>query len=225
MLCKWNGARRMNETSSRKRPGVLVIAAVLALPAFGGGVWLGKSSTNAAPEQAPGAVNEGAETSADDAVSTELATCQRKLARRKKNRTSPSAMDGGPTESDAGSEPRIVEVVEKEVKSCKQSAMLHGAELCRSVRLYLDALLGLPQNNVLCVQRVRVADYIEDDFEKCAPFKNMPADVDLGGHSEEERKTILDAVEVAKSLDEGELADLLNGVYQDCYSTPRKNSP
>jgi hypothetical protein len=103
--------------------------------------------------------------------------------------------------------------------------MVHGAELCRSVRLHLDALLGLPKNDVLCVQRVRVADYIEDDFEKCAAFKNAPADGDLADYSAEERKTILDAVDVAKSLDEDKLAELLNGVHQGCYGTPRTNSP
>jgi hypothetical protein len=216
----------MSETSTKKRRGVLVITAVLALPAFGGGVWLGNASVKALPEQRPLVVDEGAEPAADDALITELGACQRKLARRKKNRTSPSTMDGGPTETevDAGSEPRIVEV-EKEIKTCKRSAMLHGAELCRSVRLYLDALLGLPKNDVLCVQRVRVADYIEDDFEKCAAFKVAPSAADLEGYTQEERQTILDAVEVAKSLDEEKLADLLNGVHQGCYGAPRKDSP
>ena len=52
----------------------------------------------------------------------------------KKTRTAPSAIDGGPTEieSDAGLAPCNVEVVEEKIKSCKRSAMLHGAELCRS---------------------------------------------------------------------------------------------
>lgn len=101
------------------------------------------------------------------------------------------------------------------IQTCRRNERLHGAEICRSVRLHLDALLGLPENDVLCIQRVRVADYIEDDFDKCAPFKNPPADWESAGYTPEERKTILEAIEVAKSLD----ADKARGIVERCAST------
>jgi hypothetical protein len=225
--CKESRDRRMNESSKRKRPSMLVVAtAVLAVPAFGAGLLVGRPPAEAAPEQAVAASDELAERLPDDPVSIELAACQRKLARRMKTVSASSATGEPPkAPTDAGAPMGRIEVLQGEIKSCRRSELLHGAELCRSVRLHLDALLGLPKNDVLCVQRVRVADYIEDDFEKCAAFKSAPPDADLEPYTQEERKTILDAVEVAKTLDDEKLAELLNGVHQGCYGAPGANSP
>jgi hypothetical protein len=226
MLCKEYGDRRMSENPKKKRRTVFIVAAVLTMPTFGVGLWVGKASVDAAPKQTPPVGDELEEHPTNDSVRRELAACQRKLARRMKVKAVSSAMDARSDESaDAGAPTQEVQVLEREIKSCRRNERLHGAEICRSVRLYLDALMGLPKNDVLCVQRVRVSDYIEDDFAKCAAFKNVPADLDLDGYSDEERKTILDAVEVAKTLDEEKLTKHLNEIHRSCYGTWGKSSP
>ncbi len=216
----------MTETP-KKRPKVFVVAAVLALPTFGAGLWVGRSSATSEPAaQWPPVDDALEEPSKDVSARAELAACQRKLARRMKVMSASSATGVRPEASaDAGPPVDRIEALQGEIKSCRRSELLHGAELCRSVPPHLDALLSLPKNDVLCVQRVRVADYIEDDFEKCAAFKSVPADSDLQGYTQEERKTILDAVAVAESLDEEKLTELLNGVHQGCYGAPGANSP
>jgi hypothetical protein len=210
----------------KKRPKVFVVAAVLALPTFGAGLWVGRSSAASEPAAQQPSVDDAFEEPKDVPVRAEFAACQRKLGRRMKAMLASSATGVRPEASaDAGVPVDRIEALQTEMKTCRRSERLHGAEICRSVRLHLDALLGLPKNDVLCHQRVRVADYIEDDFEKCAAFKSVAANSDLEGYTEEARKTILDAVEVAKTLDEEKLTELLNGVHQGCYGAPGANSP
>ena len=214
----------MSEQSQKPRWGVLAIFAVLTVPTFGVGVWLGATMPTEAASKPPGIVSSEPATSV--AASVELAACRKKLARRKKLLTPPSSASVRPDGS-AGGEPPVapVEAFRGRIRTCRRNERLHGAEICRSVRLHLDALLSLPDNDVLCIQRVRVADYIEDDFEKCVPFKNPPADWESAGYTPEERRTIVDAIEVAKSMDEEKLRRLLNGVHRRCYGAPGWEQP
>ncbi len=206
----------MSEQAQKPRWKVLGVFVVLLVPTFGAGVWLGSMPTEAGSMAPRMAVS--VEPATSGSVPAALAACQKKLARRKKLLAPPSSSAVRPDTS-AGAEAPVdlVEALRGRIQTCRRTERLHGAEICRSVQLHLDALLGLPENDVLCVQRVRVADYIEDDFEKCAPFKNPPADWESAGYTPEERKTILDAMEVAKSLDEEKLRRLLNGVHRRCY--------
>jgi hypothetical protein len=206
---------------------VFIVALVLAVPTFGAGLWVGRSSAASEPAAQWPPVDDALEDPSKDVPArAELAACQRKLARRMKAKSASSATGARPEASaDAGPPVDGIEALQGEIKSCRRSELLHGAELCRSVRLHLDALLGLPKNDVLCHQRVRVSDYIEEDFDKCAPFTKPPTESELQGYTDEERKTILDAVEVAKTLDEDKLTELLNGVHQGCYGAPGANSP
>ena len=93
-------------------------------------------------------------------VPPQLAACQKKLARRKKLPAPPVSSSSGVPDTSAGAEPPVepMEALRSHIKTCRRNERLHGAEICRSVRLHLDALLGLPENDVLCIQRVRVAD-------------------------------------------------------------------
>ena len=215
----------MSEQAHKPGRGVVVAFVVLLVSTFGAGVWFGSMPTEAgsmAPRMAA-----SVEPATSGSVPPQLAACQKKLARRKKLPAPPVSSSSGVPDTSAGAEPPVepMEALRSHIKTCRRNERLHGAEICRSVRLHLDALLGLPENDVLCIQRVRVADYIEDDFEKCAPFKNPPADWESAGYTPEERKTIVEAIEVAKSLDADKLAESLNGVHRRCYGAPGWEQP
>jgi hypothetical protein len=214
----------MIETSTRKLLQIAVVTAILALPAFGMGLAVGKATIAVphVPAAAPRApLNNLKETFR---MTDELGACRRTLARYKRpalasSSTSSVSPDAG---ADAGGPLEQIETLRQSIQTCQSSARLVGAELCRSVKVYLDAMLSLPDNGVLCIQRVRVADYIEEDFEKCADFEKAPSNAELAGYTAEERKTILDAVDVAKSLNADKVRAALDKVVDQCYGPSGK---
>ena len=147
----------MSEQAHKPRRGVVVAFVVLLVPTFCAGVWLGRMppETGSTPP-----VIASVEPVKSGAVPAALAACQKKLARRKKLPAPPVSSSSGVPDTSAGAEPPVepMEALRSHIKTCRRNERLHGAEICRSVRLHLDALLGLPENDVLCIQRVRVAD-------------------------------------------------------------------
>jgi hypothetical protein len=217
----------MVEDSTRKLSKVALGTALLALPAFGAGLALGKASI-AAPH-VPATATSVAWDDLPEAfrATDELGACRRKLAHYKRPRTAPSSTSSVSPEAlaDAGGPSASIDTLRKNLQTCQHSARLAGAELCRSVKVYFDAMLALPDNGVLCIQRVRIADYIEEDFDKCAAFEKAPNEAELEGYTAAERKTILDAVDVAKTLDADKIRDAMNSVHQRCYGPKGKGNP
>ena len=213
----------MNEPSTKKRPSVLVIAAVLALPTFGGGLFVGKASVKAAPEQAPLVVDDGAEPAVDDAAAMELAACQRKLARRSKESGTGTAwveVERQQHQEPTPEQQRQIEWLEDEISERKRSAMLHSAFVCKTVRRHVDLMMALPDDGKGCLHKRVAVDLIKMNFEKCGQFQSLSTSLDDNDLTDEERSSVLNAESVAKSITKEELSQL-DSINAACMKTKR----
>jgi hypothetical protein len=109
-----------------------------------------------------------------------------------------------------------------QVETCRKSEVLVNAEICSSVARHYAAIMALPDNGVLCIQRARAASFIEEDFEKCDDLAEMPDDLDLDSLTQEERSTLFEAVKVRKTISEDELRKQMGNVYETCFKTAEK---
>jgi hypothetical protein len=195
----------------------LLLAAALFVPAFVGGVLAGRSLGRkpAAAETKP------APRPADRFELAELSTCQEKLAARLQARAAPSAADAAPGEpaADASPAPVTVEQLEAEHKRCRKSEVLVDAEVCVAGRHQFDALMASAKNGWGCGPKSRVADLIEENFERCATFADAPADVLSDDLTKEQSSRIAEAIRIHKTLTEDELLGRLKEFVFTCTET------
>lgn len=214
-------------TESAKRTGkvVRIAAAVLLVPAFGAGVWVGRSML----ERRPPAEDWMEEPAWRPWLRVErrerlakLATCQEKLAARSEARAAPSAADAPPgeTQGDAGETRTTVEALEKETKECRKRELLADADICRSVGRHFRAMKALPDDGKSCMERAMAGDVLKDDFKKCADFDGVPTHLDL---TAEEKGRIMDAVHLNETLTRTALVAQRNRIHQTCLETAEKN--
>jgi hypothetical protein len=159
----------------------------LALPVFGAGVMVGWMSL----ERSPPPREERAESVSDPGVQRELGACQEELAARSEARATPSATAAPPEEvkGDASEPVDEVEALKKEIKACRKSAILRSAEICIAASRHFAAMIALPDNDILCLNKALVASFLEEDFEQCDEFQDIPADLDSGNLTKEELST------------------------------------
>lgn len=196
-------------------------AFALLAPAFGGGMFFGRSCLGPRPP----ADAQPAEPAADAGDEDMLAQCQQALRALPRIRSSPLASAEALPDADASAlTPKArVDALQAQIKTCRKSEVLVNAEICASVGRHYAAILALPDNGVLCIQRARAASFIEEDYEKCDDFAELPNDLDLDSLTKEERSTLLEAVKVRKTIGEDELRKQMGHVYETCFATAEKN--
>lgn len=212
----------MRQTPERGRLALRLAAVALLAPTFGLGVLVGRFSFF--KENAP--VNtEGAGSAFDAGDEDALSTCRQALRAlpRIHSRRLRSADANTDANTDVLTPEARVGALQAQISTCRKSEVLVDAELCASVGRHYAAMLALPDNGVLCIQRARAASFIEEDYEKCDDFAKIPDDIDLDSLTKEERGTLLEAVRVRKTIREDELRKQLGKVQETCFATAEKN--
>jgi hypothetical protein len=214
----------MTESAKRARlPIPFLAAAVLLVPAFGAGVFAGRSI----PERQPKAT--GAGSGSDPSVRSDredLASCQEKLAALPEAGATPSTT-GGPAQeesADAGRALATVEELEAERKRCKKSTRLVNAEVCVAAARQFEALMALPKDGLTCGPKSRAADLIEENFESCDDFVGPPA----GGSEDltkEEAALVAEATRVERAYPPEKVRARLKDFVWTCTETPPKYPP
>ncbi|MBK9262103.1 MAG: hypothetical protein IPM54_20150 [Polyangiaceae bacterium] len=216
------------EGASRARFRVpLIAAAILFAPAVGAGVWVGRSI----PERRPKATEQNAEARSAPWVKKErqeLASCQETLAALETLAAFPEAgatLSADAVSEDAGRTPATVEELEAELRRCTKNELLVSAEVCSAAGRQFDALMALPKDGLRCGPKSRAADLIEEDFERCAAFADMPANVRTDDLTKEQASLIAEAIKVHQTLTEEELLRRLKDFVYTCTETPPKLPP
>ena len=215
----------MTEGSKKPRPPVpLIAAAALFVPVFGAGIYAGRSI----PERSPSAAAEKpAGPPADRTTQVELSACQEKLAARSKARATPSDASAPPEETneDAAEAPATIDALEGELSQCKGRGLLTSAEVCVAAARQFHALLALPKDGLMCGPKSRAADLVEENFERCAVFADVPPDYRADELTKEQSSLVAEAVRIHRTLTEDELLRRLKEFVFTCTETPPKYPP
>ncbi|MDC0744371.1 hypothetical protein [Polyangium mundeleinium] len=215
---------------SPERTGKIVrlAAAVLFVPAFGGGVWVGRTMLERRPpatetETKPKTRSEHA---AEEADRQDLAVCRERVAVRSGARRAPSdpAAPPGDVQEDAGKRVASVEELQAESAQCRKSEVLASAEVCVAAARQYRALLSLPQNGRWCGPKSRAADLIEENFERCAVLADVPADFRSNDLTKEQASLVAEAIRIHKTLPEEELLRRLKEFVWTCTETPKSTT-
>lgn len=211
----------MRQTPKRGHLAFRLAAFALLAPTFGIGALVGRFSfAQNAPVNA-----EGADSALDAGDEDALATCRQALRAqpRIRSRPLPSAEAMADADAEMLTPQARVNALQAQIRTCEKSEVLAHAEVCASVGRHYAAMVALPDNGVLCIQRARAASFIEEDYEQCDDFAQMPDDIDLDSLTREERSTLLEAVRVRKTISEDELRKQMGRVRETCFATAEKN--
>jgi hypothetical protein len=217
----------MPESARKARsPLPLLAAALLFVPAFGAGVFVGRSI----PERRPPATEKSTGYSSDPRVRIDrsaLASCQEQLT-APPDAPAPPSTNATPLDdvkADAGRPPATVEALEAELKRCKTSTRLVNAEVCSAAARQLDALMALPKDGLMCGPKSRAADLIEENFERCDDFIDSAAGGSAEDLTKEEARLIAEAIRVRRAYPDEEVLRRLKEFAWTCTETPPKYPP
>jgi hypothetical protein len=157
----------------------------------------------------------------------DLAACQEKLAAQ--TAAAAIASNAGASvqavNEDAGRAPATVEELETERKRCLKSEILTSAEICSAAGRQFEALMALPQDGQQCGPKSRAADLVEEDFERCAAFADMPTEVRAEDLTKEQASVIAEAIRVHRTLSEDELLRRLKEFVYTCTDVTPERPP
>jgi len=207
-----------------RRPVPLIAAAVLSVLVFGAGIFAGRSI----PERSPSAAAKNpAERPADRATQAELSACHEKLAARLRARATPSDAAAPPDEAnrDAGERPATVETLEGDLSQCKRRSLLTSAEVCVAAERQFHVLMALPEDGVMCGPKSRAADLVEDNFESCAEFADIPPGHRADELTKEQASLVEEAIRIQRTLTEDELLRRLKEFVFTCTEGSPKYPP
>lgn len=202
----------------------LIAAADLLVPVFGAGIFAGRSI----PERSPSADGEKpAERPADRATQAELSACQKKLAVHSQGGATPSDAAAPPEDAnrDAAERPATVEALEGKLSQCKRRDLMTSAEVCVAAARQFHALLALPKDGLMCGPKSRAADLVEENFERCAVFADIPPDYRADELTKEQSSLVAEAIRIHRTLTEDELLRRLKEFVLTCTETPPKYPP
>ncbi|MRG96119.1 hypothetical protein GF068_29980 [Polyangium spumosum] len=100
-----------------------------------------------------------------------------------------------------------------------------SAEVCVAAARQFHVLLALPKDGLMCGPKSRAADLVEENFERCAMFADVPPDYRADDLTKEQSSLIAEAVRIHRTLTEDELLRRLKEFVFTCTETPPKYPP
>jgi hypothetical protein len=212
----------MKESGSRTSLVVPLLAAGLLIAAFGAGLIFGRSS----PQRRPPAAAKPAESVADPRVTEELSACRQAIAARAKGLAAPPTTAAPPEQMKKG-EPETaakIEALEEDLHKCKKGELLTHAYDCYSIDRQFTLMLMLASvDETSCEEKAKIGRSIAANFEKCAGFKDALEKWDPTELTEEEQKSVVNAVNVQRTDDKEKIKAHIESIINACQKTIRAN--
>jgi hypothetical protein len=212
----------MKESGKRTSFVVPLLAAGLLIAAFGAGLIFGRSS----PQRRLPAAVKSAESVADPEVMEELSACRQALAARAKAHAAPPATVAPPEQMKQGDPETAaqIEALEEDLHKCKKNEVLTNAYDCYSISRQFTLMMTLASvDETSCKEKEKIGRSIAENFEKCAGFEDVLKTWDPNEFTEEERKSVVNAVNVQRTDNREKIKGLIESIIKACQKAIKAN--